>query len=71
MALLEVKQTPDGKILARRNDGQPLSPEDREEAKKLAQELPPPCWHCGGITTETKDIYGKTVSVCWGCAKWA
>ena len=30
-----------------------------------------PCWNCGAITTETKDIYGETVSVCWACAKSA
>jgi len=70
MALLEVKQTPDGKILAKRKDGLPLTPEDREEAKRLGQELSPPCWNCGGTTTETRDIYGETVWVCWGCAKW-
>lgn len=71
MTLLEVKRTLEGRILARRKDGQPLTPEDREEAKRLAQELPPPCWNCGGITTQTKDIYGETVFACWGCAKWA
>ena len=36
MALIEVKRTPEGKVLARRKDGQPLTREDREEAKKLA-----------------------------------
>jgi hypothetical protein len=71
MALLEVKRTQDGRVLARRNDGQPLTPEDREEAKRLAQELPPPCWNCGGTMTEAQDIYGETVQVCWSCAKWA
>ncbi|MBI4527178.1 MAG: hypothetical protein HY695_25570 [Deltaproteobacteria bacterium] len=35
--LLEVKRTADGKVLARRKDGQPLTPEDREQAKLLAQ----------------------------------
>jgi hypothetical protein len=70
MALLEVKKTEDGRILVRRKDGQPLTPEDREEAKRLAQERPPLCWNCGGITTETTDIYGETVWVCWSCAKW-
>jgi len=55
MALLEVKRTPEGKILARRRDGRPLTLEDREEAKRLAgaaQEppsendpiLPPEAW---------------------------
>jgi len=71
VAQLEVKKTPDGKVLARRKDGQPLTLEDREEAKRLTQELPPVCWNCGGITTETRDIYDRTVWVCWGCAKWA
>jgi len=40
MADLEVKKTPEGKILARRLDGKPLSPEDREEARKVAQGEP-------------------------------
>ena len=46
MALLEVKRTPDGKIFARRKDGLPLTPEDREEAKLLAQaeETPLRAW---------------------------
>ena len=68
--LLEVRKASDGKIFARRKDGLALTPEDREEAKRLAQELPPACWNCGGTTTETRDIYGETVWVCWGCAKW-
>jgi len=42
MALLEVKRTEDGRILARRKDGLPLSPEDREEARLLAQAEGPP-----------------------------
>ncbi len=71
MALLEVKRTPDGRILARREDGLPLTPEDREEAKRLSQELPPPCWNCGSPMSETKDIYGQSVFACWSCAKWA
>ncbi len=37
MALLEVKKTPDGRTLARRRDGQPLTPQDREEAKRLIE----------------------------------
>lgn len=68
---LEVRKTPDGKVFARRKDGLPLSPEDREEAKRLVQELRPLCWNCGGTTTETRDIYGETVWACWNCAKWA
>jgi len=68
---LEVRKTPDGKVFARRKDGLPLSPEDREEAKRLVQELPPACWNCDATMTETREIYGETVWVCWGCAKWA
>ena len=37
MALLEVKRTPDGRTLARRTDGQPLTSQDREEAKQMIQ----------------------------------
>lgn len=46
MALLEVKKTDDGRILARRKDGLPLTPEDREEAKLLvqAEETPLRAW---------------------------
>lgn len=70
MAHVEVKRTPDGRVLARRRDGLPLGPEDREEARKLAKEVAPLCWNCGAITTETKDIYGRDVFVCWACARW-
>ncbi len=41
----------------------------REELKRIL--AAPNCWNCGAITTETKDIYGETVWVCWACAKWA
>jgi len=34
--MIEVKRSPEGKILARRTDGQPLTAEDREAAKTLA-----------------------------------
>jgi hypothetical protein len=71
MALLEVKRTPDGRLLARRKDGLALSPDDREAAKRLAVELPPPCWNCEATMTEARDIYGEAVWVCWSCAKWA
>jgi len=37
VALLEVKKTPDGRTLARRTDGQPLTSQDREEAKRLIE----------------------------------
>ena len=69
MTQLEVRRTPDGKVLAKRNDGQPLTSEDREEAKRLAQELPPACWNCGATMTEARDIYEEAVWACWSCAK--
>ena len=37
MALLEVKKTPDGRTLARRTDGRPLTSQDRVEAKQMIQ----------------------------------
>ena len=37
MPHLEVKKNPDGKVLARRTDGQPLTSQDREEAKQMIQ----------------------------------
>jgi hypothetical protein len=36
VAMLEVKKTADGRVLARRKDGQPLTPEDREQARRMA-----------------------------------
>jgi len=35
MALLEVKKTADGRVLARRKDGQRLTPADRERACRM------------------------------------
>ena len=35
-APIEIKKTDDGAILARRKDGKPLTPADREEARRLA-----------------------------------
>ena len=39
--MIEVRRTDDGAILARRLDGKPLTPEDREEAKRKAVDLDP------------------------------
>jgi hypothetical protein len=36
MAKIEVKRTPEGRILARRTDGRPLTEIDRKEAEQLA-----------------------------------
>jgi hypothetical protein len=45
-AAIEIRKTPDGKIQARRFDGKPLTPEDREEARRMAltEELPLRAW---------------------------
>lgn len=32
-----------------------------------ADDAAPPCWNCGAVTTETRDIYGETVRVCDLC----
>jgi len=46
VALLEVKKTPDGRILARRKDRLPLTAADREEARRLTviEDFPPRAW---------------------------
>ena len=45
-AAVEIRKTPDGRILARRKDGRRLTPADREYAQRLAvmDELPPRAW---------------------------
>ena len=45
-AAIEIRKTPDGRIQARRLDGKPLTPEDKEQAQRLAviEELPPRAW---------------------------
>jgi hypothetical protein len=35
MSVLDVKRQPDGRVLARRKDGRPLTPEDHQMAKKM------------------------------------
>ena len=40
--MIEVKASPEGKVLVRRTDGQPLTAEDREEAKTIAIAEEPP-----------------------------
>ena len=41
MAELEVKRQPDGKVVARRSDGLPLTPVEREEARRRIKEEDP------------------------------
>jgi len=78
---LEIKKTGDGRLLARRTDGRPLTDEDVEAAKLLAESnvekatddgpIPPSCWGCGATMTRTKDIYGRPWWACWSCARTA
>ncbi len=37
MAAIQVKRAPNGRTLARRMDGQPLTSQDREEARRMAE----------------------------------
>ncbi len=93
MSAIQVKRTPDGQVLARRMDGQPLTAQDREEARRMAAGVQeeggpgiqeketihpsgsilaaPPCQICGATMTETTDIYGRELWVCWECARTA
>jgi len=62
-AALEIRKTPDGRIQARRLDGKPLTPTDRDEAKKLAvmEELSPRAW----VVEEIRDGEKlKAVKIC-------
>jgi hypothetical protein len=62
-AAIEIRKTPDGRIQARRFDGKPLTPEDREEARRLAviEELPPRAW----VAEELRDGNSlRAVKIC-------
>jgi len=39
MDQFEIKKTPDGKLLARRKDGQPLTAEDREQLSTVKEQM--------------------------------
>jgi hypothetical protein len=53
--ILEIRRTPEGKIQARRKDGRPLTPKDKEEANRLAAQL---------TTAPTADITkGRIIAV--------
>jgi hypothetical protein len=41
----------------------------RDELRRVLTS--PACWNCGATTTETKDVSGKRLFVCWSCAKSA
>jgi len=52
-AAIEIRRTDDGAIFARRVDDKPLTPENREEARRLAviEELPSRAW----VAEEVRD----------------
>jgi len=63
VALLEVKKTPDGRVLARRKDRLPLTAADREQARRLVliEELPLRAW----VAEELRDGEKlKAVMIC-------
>ena len=63
MAHLEVKRTPDGRTLARRRDGRPLTSEDREEARRLADNLLTGDSTLGVTTTDVLRVFGGGVVI--------
>jgi len=61
--VLQVRKLPDGRVQARRKDGKPLTPEDRQEARRMAviEELPPRAW----VVEEIRDDGRlKAVKIC-------
>ncbi len=63
MAHLEVKRTPDGRTLARRRDGRPLTSKDREEARRLADNLLTGDSTLGVTTTGVLRVFGGGVVI--------
>ena len=62
-AAIAIRKTPDGRIQARRLDGRPLTPADKEQAQRLAviAELPPCAW----VVEEVRDGEKlKAVKIC-------
>jgi hypothetical protein len=62
-AAIEIRKTLDGRIQARRLDGKPLTPEDREEAQRIAviEELSPRAW----VAEEIRDgNHLRAVKIC-------
>ncbi|MBI3001977.1 MAG: hypothetical protein HYY46_26510 [Deltaproteobacteria bacterium] len=64
MNLLEVKKTEDGRILARRKDGKPLTNKDRQEARLLAEAQEPPiqAWVAEEVQSDNGDL--RAVKIC-------
>jgi hypothetical protein len=62
---IALKKTPDGRILARRLDGQSLTDEDRQQARKLARQEPPPrAWVIDAIRSEAGNLRALKVCSC-------
>jgi len=66
MTHLDVKKTPDGRTLARRRDGRPLTSRDREDARRLIQTqenlTPIRAWIVEEVRGENGDL--KAVQIC-------
>ena len=69
----EIRFTEDDKPQARRADKEPLSDEDRAEARALIQKMlsHQVCWNCASEWSRVVDISGIERRVCWVCARTA
>lgn len=61
---IEIRKTPDGRVQARRLDGQPMTDYDKARAKRLAQEaeLPPRAWVVEEMRSESGAL--RAVMIC-------
>ncbi len=66
MTHLQVKKSPDGRVMARRTDGIPLTPEDREKARQMIQTqedlTPIRAWVVEEVRGENGDL--RAVLIC-------
>jgi len=60
---LEVRRAADGRIQARRDDGLPLTPEDREAARKLIEQQAPLVTAQAVLANHTPDDIEKIMAV--------
>ena len=66
MSLIEVKRTAEGRVLARRVDGRPMTSQDLEQSRRLAviANLPPRAW----VVEEVRD--GETLRAVKICSEF-
>ena len=69
----EIAWPENDKPMVRRTDHAPMTNDDRNQARELLQKMlrHEVCWNCGSEWSDTTDIEGKLVKVCWVCAKTA